>query len=134
MFMSMFMAVFASPINCGSSSLLIFSSPISMSCFIDLGVRLRFQHLLQSGMVGRAIWIHQPAECFMGSFIVKKQSTLCSKGDKEKYQTVQPPPITFHPLPPLMMTLPGKYSYRMLRCQCDLSIFRLFQTTGRGSC
>ena len=58
------------------------------ACLASLILMLRFQHLLQSGMVGRAICIHQPVECFHGFFIVKKQTTLRSKRNKEKYQRV----------------------------------------------
>ena len=39
-------------------------------------------------MAVRSICIHQPVECFLSFFIVKKQTTLRSKRNKEKYQRV----------------------------------------------
>ena len=61
--MMSFLAVLTCPISCGSSSFLIFSSPSACPALL----MFLMLDCPSNSMVGRAIWIHQPEECFLSS-------------------------------------------------------------------
>ena len=77
--MMSFLAVLTCPISCGSSSFLIFSSPSACPALL-MFLRLDCP---SNSMVGRAIWIHQPEECFLSSHCQEADYSLFKEERRE---------------------------------------------------